>query len=783
MKNVLILIVFLNLTISYSQTQNYSSYETSASFITIAGGIGQGDSENQLNIPSGIFVDDKENVYVADTYNHRIQMWTPGAKKGITVAGGKGRGNEANQLNRPSGIFVDIKGNIYVADTYNHRIQMWAPGAWNGITVAGGSQGSADDQFNLPYSIFISAQGEMFVSDAGNHRIQKWVLGERKGVTVAGGKGRGNKLNQLNRPFGLFLDTEENIYIADSFNHRIQKWAPGAREGITVAGGNESGNAANQLNMPTGVFVDEQYNIYIADNGNNRVQKWNLGAIEGITISVGNENDTSKSQFVSASSIFIDRIGNIYISNIKSHSVQKKYKRFDYTNLTKDRINFFIQNFVNEEMNNWNKKGEFEKSSSYQLRVSEANRKQKIKDLQQLAITKLENEYSKTVDFGSSILGSYDADNEVFTVKLGGFEEITINVKLEEAPLFKENWNEILKTKKFILTENGFELSSLNFYNPKTSKKYSYNYLQNKNVYAYENNNLKKEYNSSDKQGIGVDSELKKVDKKKEVIKSDVDINIPETTSKQMNTYALIIGNEDYKSKQSGLTLEQNVDFAENDADVFALYCKKTLGIPNKQVKILKNATAAEIRQGLAWINNLSDIENGNAKIIFYYSGHGLPDQQTKEPYLIPVDVSGTHLDYAIKLSDVYKSLTEFPAQQITVFLDACFSGGARNQGLLAMKGIKVKAMKNIVFGNIVVFSSSSGIESSAVYREKQHGYFTYFLLKKLKETEGKVDYNNLSRFIKYSVRKEVGLKGIIQTPQVNVGIEVENEWMLWKLK
>ena len=263
----------------------------------------------------------------------------------------------------------------------------------------------------------------------------------------------------------------------------------------------------------------------------------------------------------------------------------------------------------------------------------------------------------------------------------------------------------------------------------------------------------------------------------------DVDTNIPETTTKQIHTYALIIGNEDYQSKQKGLTVEQNVDFAINDAQVFALYCKKTLGIPNEQIKILKNATSGQISQGLAWINNLSKIERGNAKLIFYYSGHGLPDEKTKEPYLIPVDISGTNLRYGVKIANVYEMLTEHPSKQVAVFLDACFSGGARNQGLLAMKGIKVKPKKDNIKGNMVVFSSSSGNESSAVYREKQHGYFTYYLLKKLKESSGEIDFNELNNYIINSVSKRAGLNGKIQTPEINVSLEVEDKWKVWKLK
>ncbi len=263
----------------------------------------------------------------------------------------------------------------------------------------------------------------------------------------------------------------------------------------------------------------------------------------------------------------------------------------------------------------------------------------------------------------------------------------------------------------------------------------------------------------------------------------DVDRDIPITKGSQKSTYALIIGNEDYKSRQRSLSVEQNALYSVNDAEVFRNYCQKTLGIPPKQIKILRNATAAEISQGLAWINNLSKIENGKAKLIFYYSGHGLSDEETKLPVIIPVDVSANNLEYGIQLSDAFASLIEYPTSQVTVFLDACFSGGGRNKGLLSRKGIKVEANKNVILGNMVVFSSSSREETSSIYRETKHGYFTYFLLKKLKETKGNIDYDALSKYLIHAVRKETGLNGIVQTPEVYFSQKVADSWKEWQLK
>jgi hypothetical protein len=268
-----------------------------------------------------------------------------------------------------------------------------------------------------------------------------------------------------------------------------------------------------------------------------------------------------------------------------------------------------------------------------------------------------------------------------------------------------------------------------------------------------------------------------------EIIKSDVDVDIPVTKTIKNNTYVLIIGNEDYSSFQTGLNTEVNVDYALNDAKVFKEYCNKTLGIPEKQIKFLPNATSGQMNQGIAWLNNLAKIENGKAELIFYYSGHGLPDEQTKEPYLMPVDISGNNVTLAIKLNDVYTKLNEFPSKRVMVFLDACFSGGARNQGLVAMKGVKVKPKMNTVTGNMIVLSSSSGEESSGIYREKQHGYMTYFLLKKLQETKAEITCKELSDFVIEKVTKESTLDGKTQTPQLNFSMNIENDWLNWKVK
>jgi uncharacterized caspase-like protein len=188
------------------------------------------------------------------------------------------------------------------------------------------------------------------------------------------------------------------------------------------------------------------------------------------------------------------------------------------------------------------------------------------------------------------------------------------------------------------------------------------------------------------------------------------------------------------------------------------------------------------MKQGLAWINNLAKVTEGKANLIFYYAGHGLPDEITKTPYLVPVDVSGAYLNLGVSLDEVITSLSQYPTKKSIIFLDACFSGGARNKGLVAMRGVKIKPKEEKILGNLVVLSSSSGNEGSGSYEDKKHGMFTYFLLKKLQESKGTANLKQLSDFIYSSVRKESALSGKIQTPQVQSSSSVGKDWESWKL-
>ena len=266
-------------------------------------------------------------------------------------------------------------------------------------------------------------------------------------------------------------------------------------------------------------------------------------------------------------------------------------------------------------------------------------------------------------------------------------------------------------------------------------------------------------------------------------LSSDVDVNIPDNNNPNKNKYALIIGNEDYTMYQSGLNSEANVDYARNDANVFARYAEKTLGVPKENVTLITDVISTQMKREIKKLSKLIEYSHGKAEVIFYYAGHGFPEPGTKEPYLIPVDVTGSDVQNGIKLYDLYQTLSEYPSSKITVFIDACFSGGGRNQGLVAARAVKVKPKRALIEGNMVVFSASSGEQVSNPYTEKSHGMFTYFLLKKLQESKGNVTYQQLADFIKTNVElTAIKTLNREQSPEINTGQLVTEDWQNQKM-
>lgn len=259
-------------------------------------------------------------------------------------------------------------------------------------------------------------------------------------------------------------------------------------------------------------------------------------------------------------------------------------------------------------------------------------------------------------------------------------------------------------------------------------------------------------------------------------ITSDIDINIPVNYQKNENTFAVVIGNENYDN-------EIQVKFARNDAKTFYEYSVKTLGIPKENIHLIENGTYGKMLGEIDWLRSVAKAYQGKAKILFYYAGHGMPDESTKSAFLLPTDGSASSMRTAIKVDELYSALAEFPTQQVTVFLDACFSGAARDGMLASGRGVRIAPKPNAPKGNLIIFSAVSGDETAHPYTEKQHGLFSYYLMKKLQETRGEINLQALSDYISTNVNKYSVVSGKEQNPTVITGPVLQTSLQNLKLK
>ena len=302
------------------------------------------NSAGKFSIPWGIAVDGNGTVWVADHGNHRIQsmgldgQWRVAAGKARGGAGAPGSG--AGEFRSPTGIAVGADGTVWVADSWNHRIQaMGNDGQWR---VAGGNprggagaRGARAGEFGYPTGIAVDGSGGVWVADAGNHRIQ--AMGRDGQWRVVGGKPGGSDgaigtgAGEFNSPFGIAVDGSGGVWVADGLNHRIQSMG---RDGQwRVAGGKPGGSdgaegiGAGEFSSPFGIAVGAEGTVWVADGLNHRIQsmgrdgRWRVAG--GKPGGGDGARGTDVGEFSSPFGITVDGNGRVWVADSYSHRIQR----------------------------------------------------------------------------------------------------------------------------------------------------------------------------------------------------------------------------------------------------------------------------------------------------------------------------------------------------------------------------------------------------------------------------------------------------------------------------
>ena len=302
----------------------------------------------QLFGPVGLAMDGAGNLYIADGENHRVRRVAPDGRV-TTVAGsggilysGDGGPATAATLYRPSSLAVDAAGNLYIADTFNDRIRMVTPGGTI-TTVAGGGTSPADGvaataaRLLLPSAIAVDGSGILYLADASNRvrRVSGGVITTVAGTGVygTGGDGGSALAAQLAGPMGLAVDSAGNLYVADG--SRVRRFRPGGTI-TTLAGtlapgsGGDGGPAtAAGLNFPTGLAVGAAGGLFIADSGNHRIREVSpSGAIRtvagtGVAGFSGDGAEAVAAALYDPRGVLVDGQGRVFVADSRNQRVRR----------------------------------------------------------------------------------------------------------------------------------------------------------------------------------------------------------------------------------------------------------------------------------------------------------------------------------------------------------------------------------------------------------------------------------------------------------------------------
>lgn len=310
--------------------------------------------------PSGVAVDRKGNLYIADQNNQRVRKVNAAGVittiAGIGTFGYSGDGGLADtaKISAPTGVAVDKHGNVYIADEFNNVIRKVDT---NGIitTVAGndtlgfgGDSGLAiHAMLWSPADVAVDTNDNIYIVDQDNQRIRKVDTAgiittfAGNGTPAYGGDSGLATAAQLNYPEGIGVDKGGNVYIADLYNNRIRK--VDANTGIiTTVAGNGTGGYSGDDSLATNaalydasaVAVDDSGNIYISDFYNNRIRK--VTAATGIITTIagngiggysGDDSVATSAEIFHPQGVAVDDSGNVFIADYDNHVIREVTKR------------------------------------------------------------------------------------------------------------------------------------------------------------------------------------------------------------------------------------------------------------------------------------------------------------------------------------------------------------------------------------------------------------------------------------------------------------------------
>jgi DNA-binding beta-propeller fold protein YncE len=277
-----------------------------------------GVEEGSLQRPRGIAAAADGSVYVADTFNHRIQRFDAGGN--LLQAWGSYSGPDAGTaengtFNEPWGIAVGPDGSVYVADTWNFRIQKFT--AEGEYLDAWGSYTNSEDGYQLygPRAVAVDSQGRVFVADTGNKRITVY---DSDGAFLQAIGRPGFDAGQLDEPVGLAFGPGGKLYVADTWNRRIQVFQDYDGTFAYLTEWPIAGWEGQSTDTKPYLAVSPDGRIWVTDPGNARVLVFDL---EGNFLYTFGAFGSDSASFSLPTGIAAGGDGRIYITDADNNRI------------------------------------------------------------------------------------------------------------------------------------------------------------------------------------------------------------------------------------------------------------------------------------------------------------------------------------------------------------------------------------------------------------------------------------------------------------------------------
>ncbi|XP_078573295.1 uncharacterized protein LOC144860097 [Branchiostoma floridae x Branchiostoma japonicum] len=268
----------------------------------------KGSDLGHFTWPRGVAVSPENYIIVADSSNHRVQVFTPNGQL-VRVFGSYGTGE--GEFDCLAGVTVNSQGWIVTADRYNHRVQIFDS---NGRFIRQfGQEGSRDGQLSYPWGVATDRMGFIYVCDKDNHRVQVFRL-DGAFVRKFGRLGNGN--GQFENPHYIAVARDNKVIVSDSSNHRIQVFDKYGR--FVLKFGSE-GSGSGQFKYPRGVAVDQEGHIIVGDSGNNRLQVFRQ---DGSFLCAFGTWGSGDGEVKGLEGVALMSRGNVVVSDRENHRIQ-----------------------------------------------------------------------------------------------------------------------------------------------------------------------------------------------------------------------------------------------------------------------------------------------------------------------------------------------------------------------------------------------------------------------------------------------------------------------------